>query len=442
MSPRTHLALFQPSPKRSSLTFLSSPAAPLSNSDGFVFAVTPTHLKGEDLDKALEVGALSTALPSAPPGSSERLSYLLQQANTSIEAQSFVISPIKVSPLSMPPVPLLIYPYSLQPRSLASGPHSKTRPAPFPKMTSEDWTPSLYSASMIPMEPPMHPQAPPTHPLAEPMDTGGYMGSHLQPSLTLTSFPGISSLTTNLPLPLGSSLQPPQRERGSKARHPSSRKGDPPEGLDPDPMNPMEMEVYPLYNNERGGGGEEEEEEDKEDQNDKAQGGKKRSNSMMEPDDGKHCNCKKSLCLKLYCDCFSAQMYCMNCACVGCLNTPDNANVVNEKRIHIKSRDPLVSLDPLPPFSATLHPSSFIWHPADSHILSTSFPLVRHLRSRSKGLMEVTKRAATARGPSASKSTANASRDRFHAGTTVSASSAGTCRRQAVERQEEEELGS
>ncbi|KAL9186214.1 hypothetical protein ACHAXT_005452 [Thalassiosira profunda] len=34
------------------------------------------------------------------------------------------------------------------------------------------------------------------------------------------------------------------------------------------------------------------------------------------------CNCKKSKCLKLYCDCFNKERYCAGCACVGCRNTP------------------------------------------------------------------------------------------------------------------------
>jgi Tesmin/TSO1-like CXC domain, cysteine-rich domain len=33
------------------------------------------------------------------------------------------------------------------------------------------------------------------------------------------------------------------------------------------------------------------------------------------------CNCKKSRCLKLYCECFSAQIFCDGCNCVECLNT-------------------------------------------------------------------------------------------------------------------------
>lgn len=36
------------------------------------------------------------------------------------------------------------------------------------------------------------------------------------------------------------------------------------------------------------------------------------------------CNCKKSKCLKLYCDCFGAQVYCNGCNCVDCHNTPNH----------------------------------------------------------------------------------------------------------------------
>lgn len=36
------------------------------------------------------------------------------------------------------------------------------------------------------------------------------------------------------------------------------------------------------------------------------------------------CNCQKSRCLKLYCDCFSIDRYCSNCSCVDCLNTLEN----------------------------------------------------------------------------------------------------------------------
>lgn len=39
----------------------------------------------------------------------------------------------------------------------------------------------------------------------------------------------------------------------------------------------------------------------------------------------KKCNCKKSRCLKLYCDCFAAGQYCKHtCSCQSCLNNADN----------------------------------------------------------------------------------------------------------------------
>ncbi len=36
------------------------------------------------------------------------------------------------------------------------------------------------------------------------------------------------------------------------------------------------------------------------------------------------CNCKKSKCLKLYCECFATQGYCSGCNCVDCHNTPEH----------------------------------------------------------------------------------------------------------------------
>lgn len=34
------------------------------------------------------------------------------------------------------------------------------------------------------------------------------------------------------------------------------------------------------------------------------------------------CNCRKSRCLKLYCECFAADRYCNGCHCQSCMNTP------------------------------------------------------------------------------------------------------------------------
>lgn len=38
------------------------------------------------------------------------------------------------------------------------------------------------------------------------------------------------------------------------------------------------------------------------------------------------CNCQKSRCLKLYCDCFAAGTYCEGCNCIDCMNTQNNEN--------------------------------------------------------------------------------------------------------------------
>lgn len=37
----------------------------------------------------------------------------------------------------------------------------------------------------------------------------------------------------------------------------------------------------------------------------------------------KHCNCSKSQCLKLYCDCFANGEFCQNCTCKDCFNNLD-----------------------------------------------------------------------------------------------------------------------
>lgn len=39
------------------------------------------------------------------------------------------------------------------------------------------------------------------------------------------------------------------------------------------------------------------------------------------------CHCKKSQCLKLYCDCFANNQYCSGCACHDCKNIEANAQV-------------------------------------------------------------------------------------------------------------------
>lgn len=42
--------------------------------------------------------------------------------------------------------------------------------------------------------------------------------------------------------------------------------------------------------------------------------------SSSPPDRPEVCNCKKTRCLKLYCECFQAQRYCYSCNCFDCYN--------------------------------------------------------------------------------------------------------------------------
>ncbi|PSS33848.1 Protein tesmin/TSO1-like [Actinidia chinensis var. chinensis] len=56
----------------------------------------------------------------------------------------------------------------------------------------------------------------------------------------------------------------------------------------------------------------------------------------------KRCNCKKSKCLKLYCECFAAGVYCVEpCSCQDCFNKPIHEDTVLATRKQIESRNPL-----------------------------------------------------------------------------------------------------
>ncbi|KAK7280086.1 hypothetical protein RJT34_25148 [Clitoria ternatea] len=56
----------------------------------------------------------------------------------------------------------------------------------------------------------------------------------------------------------------------------------------------------------------------------------------------KRCNCKKSKCLKLYCECFAAGVYCVEpCSCRDCFNKPIHVDTVLQTRRQIESRNPL-----------------------------------------------------------------------------------------------------
>lgn len=69
---------------------------------------------------------------------------------------------------------------------------------------------------------------------------------------------------------------------------------------------------------------------------------RKRSTGFSDGDGCKRCNCKKTKCLKLYCDCFAAGYYCAEtCSCQGCFNSPEYEDTVLDTRKKIVSRDPL-----------------------------------------------------------------------------------------------------
>ena len=52
------------------------------------------------------------------------------------------------------------------------------------------------------------------------------------------------------------------------------------------------------------------------------------------------CNCKKSKCLKLYCECFAAQKFCSECNCLNCLNLKTNEDEIKNVRKSLLSRNP------------------------------------------------------------------------------------------------------
>ncbi|KAF8047620.1 hypothetical protein N665_2916s0001 [Sinapis alba] len=56
----------------------------------------------------------------------------------------------------------------------------------------------------------------------------------------------------------------------------------------------------------------------------------------------KRCHCKRSKCLKLYCECFASGVYCIDsCLCLDCFNKPIHADTVLATRKQIESRNPL-----------------------------------------------------------------------------------------------------
>lgn len=68
---------------------------------------------------------------------------------------------------------------------------------------------------------------------------------------------------------------------------------------------------------------------------------RKRTKSTSKTEGSKTCNCKRSQCSKLYCECFTAGVFCGDsCACDNCFNKPENEDAIVQKRKDIELRCP------------------------------------------------------------------------------------------------------
>ncbi|KAK1733542.1 lin-54 family protein [Skeletonema marinoi] len=63
--------------------------------------------------------------------------------------------------------------------------------------------------------------------------------------------------------------------------------------------------------------------------------------NISEKNDDPLCHCKKSRCLKLYCDCFSAEKYCVGCNCTDCQNASEFEAIRSKTIAVLKARNPL-----------------------------------------------------------------------------------------------------
>jgi len=166
----------------------------------------------------------------------------------------------------------------------------------------------------------MHPPPPPPSGYHPSMHYGGYRddmatpikghyrgGPPPGPPRMYPSMPPSSSGKKNL-------RYSPHPGSGSKpdyhSRDPSGKGGVPPPYLRPSPPNSSRKSPPPSTGKEN-----------------VANGGKKGASAKRSP-----CNCKRSKCLKLYCECFAAERFCDGCNCADCGNTP-NAGPARDKAI-------------------------------------------------------------------------------------------------------------
>lgn len=65
-----------------------------------------------------------------------------------------------------------------------------------------------------------------------------------------------------------------------------------------------------------------------------------KENTTSPPSKRMPCNCKKSKCVKLYCECFSNEIYCDGCNCSDCQNTPAFEDIRIKAIKETKSKNP------------------------------------------------------------------------------------------------------
>lgn len=71
------------------------------------------------------------------------------------------------------------------------------------------------------------------------------------------------------------------------------------------------------------------------------------------------CNCKRSNCLKLYCECFTSKEYCKNCNCTGCYNNVQNDSARNLAIKEVLDRNPTAFRPKISPIRNSLPSSEF-----------------------------------------------------------------------------------
>jgi hypothetical protein len=89
-----------------------------------------------------------------------------------------------------------------------------------------------------------------------------------------------------------------------------------------------------------------------------------------------NCNCRKSRCLKLYCQCFASKMTCSpSCRCVSCCNIPSMENVRKEAFQLIEQRNPYAFEDKYKQVSIIINSCHIIIFTSSLLIFSSSSPL-------------------------------------------------------------------